>query len=248
MPTSSPSPIEEQPVEALDAIALEIDNARDLLNLALTCRSLHALVYFRHLRFRVISGRLGDWRLVDVWDLIARDKTLGRSVRVLDLHPLAYTDPRFIIPLDANRVKRREFKLSKKERAALVKRSPYEIISDVVHHLVPALANMTRLLSFSWREDGPGGMFIVRGALDPLSMLPKLWEGVNGCSNLDQLSICLGPRLDNSFFRMVHMEHVTEFSWKVEGLQELPSFREFLCRGLPNLKVKIRNPNNKYLV
>ncbi|KAF8308888.1 hypothetical protein DL93DRAFT_1809485 [Clavulina sp. PMI_390] len=242
MSTSSPSPIEEQPIEALDAIALEIDNARDLLNLALTCKSLHALVYFRHLRFRVISGRLGDWRLVEVWDLIARDKTLGRSVRVLDLHPLAYTDPRFIIPLDTNRVKRQQLKLSKKERAALVKRTPYEIIADVVEHFVPALANMTRLISFSWREDGPREMFVVGRTLDPLSMLRKLWEGVNGCSNLERLSIRSGPHVDNSFFKMVRMEHVTEFSWRAEGPIEIPIFREFLNRGLPSLRVSIISP------
>ncbi|KAF8308889.1 hypothetical protein DL93DRAFT_1809454 [Clavulina sp. PMI_390] len=232
----SPSPIEEQPVEALDAIALEIDNARDLLNLALTCKSLHALVYFRHLRFRVISGRLGDWRLVDVWDLIARDKTLGRSVRVLDLHPLAYTDPRFIIPLDANRVRRRSVKSSKKEQRTRGKRSPYETIADVIQHFVPALANMTRLLSLSWREDGPSDMFTINGTFDPLSMLPNLWEGVNGCSSLDRLAIHSGPSLNNTFFQMIRMEHVTEFSWKANGSIEVASFEEFLCRGLPNLK------------
>ncbi|KAF8308892.1 hypothetical protein DL93DRAFT_1809638 [Clavulina sp. PMI_390] len=203
-PAPSSSPIEEQPVEALDAIALEIDNARDLLNLALTCKSLYALVYFRHLRFRVISGRLGDWRLVDVWELIARDKTLGRSVRVLDLHPLAYTDTRFIIPLDTNRVKRRSSKFPKKERPVRGKRSPYETIADVVQHFVPALANMTRLLSLSWREDGPFDMFRINGSFDPLSMLPKLWEGVNGCLSLVRLAICSGPNLNSTFFQVDH--------------------------------------------
>ncbi|KAF8308882.1 hypothetical protein DL93DRAFT_2231313 [Clavulina sp. PMI_390] len=140
----------QQSVETLDAIALEIDKASDLLSLGLTCKAFYALVSPRHIRFRVIRARLEDRRLLPVWDLLARDKTLARNVRVLDIQPTASTNPRFLIPFDKGLISasRRISKSRKISRA-----SRYNMLAHVVeNHFAPALTNMTRLISFSWKK------------------------------------------------------------------------------------------------
>ncbi|KAF8308893.1 hypothetical protein DL93DRAFT_1809370 [Clavulina sp. PMI_390] len=245
------APILEQPVESLDAIALEIDRAHDLLSLALTCQALYTLVYFRHLRFRVISGRLEDWRLTDVWDMIARDKTLGRSVRVLDIHPLAFSDARFIIPLDENKNKKRPDKGPKKQRAP--KLNPYDALAEIiVDHFIPALRNMSRLRSFSLEESSAlmfstGDEYWGTLQIDSKALLPQMWEAVQSCSSLNRLLVDISRQPDHSFFETVRNENLTEFTWRSDGLADYLAFEGFLSRGLPRLQklaIAIMNPLN----
>ncbi|KAF8290483.1 hypothetical protein DL93DRAFT_2174191 [Clavulina sp. PMI_390] len=180
----SPCPtILQQPVECLDTIALEVDTTKDLLSLALTCKALHAL------------------------DLLARDKTLARSVRVLKLQPIVSTDPRFLIPLEKDDVSIRP-KVPKSQRAP--RRSPYELLADVVeNHFAPALGNMTRLHTFSWREENK--RYIFRDPMDTArtfdkqDVLGKLLQGKSYQSTSERESDFL---LQN-----VRVESLTEFFW-----------------------------------
>ncbi|KAF8308881.1 hypothetical protein DL93DRAFT_2231312 [Clavulina sp. PMI_390] len=206
----------QQPVESLDAIALEIDTAKDLLSLALSCKALHALVYARHLRFRVISARLEDRKLLPVWDLLARDKTLARSVRVLDLQPLAHTDPRFLIPLAKEEVLALPT-VSKSKKTP--KRPPYELLADVVeNHFAPALSNMSRLLNFSWKEVHHPYIF-VKGSkgsqsFDGRDVLQQIWHALNHARTLRRVSIIQKRHLGDGFFKNIQLDGLTELTWE----------------------------------
>ena len=125
------SPLEQQLIECLDAIALEIDKTMDLLSLSLTCKALYSLVSYRHLRFRVISCRLKDPGPIQVWELLARNKALARSVRVLRIRPDAgKCGSHHILPLDdrnsealgpnMKKKRKRNRRLTGYERSAMV--------------------------------------------------------------------------------------------------------------------------------
>jgi hypothetical protein len=131
------SSLKQQPIECLDAIAHEIDKTKDLLSLSLTCKALYSLVSYRHLRFRAISCRLEE-----VWDLLARNKALGRSVQVLQIRPDAGKGgSHHILPLDdmnpGPNMKRKKgkWRLLGYERSAMI----------ILDHFIPALKQMTRL-------------------------------------------------------------------------------------------------------
>lgn len=196
----------EQPIECLDAIALEIDAAKDLLALSLTCKALHALVFYRHLRFRVISCRVEDSRSIEVWDLLAQDRALARSVRVLELHPVAYVDPRHIIPFKPSARSKRSGKIAKKAKANSEPLSMYELLADAVTaHLIPALRNMSRLVAFTWgsgRSQNHCPLFTGVG-FDPQDIMSQIWPALNKCTNISRLAIQQPSCQGTSFFQVI---------------------------------------------
>ena len=200
----SSSPLEQQPIECLDAIAHEIDKTKDLLSLSLTCKALYSLVSYRHFRFRVISCRLEDPSPVQVWDLLARNKALARSVRVLQIRPDAGKGgSHHILPLDdmdpgPNMKKRKKGKrrLSGYECSAMI----------ILDHFIPALKQMTRLMSFSWRLDHRQDRRIFHH--DPQGLQIKICDALNSCKNLR--SIAIGEywhNIEKTFFgvRCLHL-------------------------------------------
>jgi hypothetical protein len=73
------------PPETVDEIAGLISHPRDLLPLALTCKSLKELIIRRHLEYRVIRAPL--WSAV--WEHLALRPDLARNVRSVQITALA---------------------------------------------------------------------------------------------------------------------------------------------------------------
>lgn len=193
----------KQPVESLDAIILEIDAARDLLSLSLTCQALYAIVQSRHLHFRVISCRLEDWRSIEVWDLLAHDKTLARSVRVLQLQPLGIYDPRFLIPLSVKRCMRERRSRSNKAQASASSVSGYERYADAITHLIPALKNMSRLISFTWTTRMIKDPLLDAFFRDPKDIMGQVWTALSGCREIRILQVQHDWYQGKSFYEVI---------------------------------------------
>jgi len=194
------SPLAQQPIECLDAIALEIDKAKDILSLSLTCKALYSLVFYRHLRFRVIACRLGRQSSLEVWDLLARNKYLARSVRVLEIRLDAVNGSRrHIIPLDSESKE----KTKRKRKGRL---STYELYATrILDYFIPALRQMTRLTSFSWN---PENVSILRD--DPQNLQGKICDVLNLCKNLQRISMrsyCCN--IEEVFFKARHPQQCT---------------------------------------
>jgi len=196
------SSLAQQPIECLDAIALEIDKAKDILSLSLTCKALYSLVFYRHLRFRVIACRLGHQSSLEVWDLLARNKSLARSVRVLDIRLDAMNGgPRQIIPLDSEKSKQGPHTKKRTKRKRKGRLSPYErCATGILDYFIPALRQMTRLASFSWH---PENVFHD----DPQNLQAKICDALNSCKNLQRISIrphwC---NIEEVFFKARHSQ------------------------------------------
>ena len=198
------SPLAQQPIECLDAIALEIDKAKDLLSLSLTCKALYSLVFDRHLRFRVISCRLEDPGSVQVWDLLARNKSLARSVRILKIDPNAMDGrPDYVIPLDKDselpELRPDSGVWGKETRRRRRGRRGTRII---LNYFLPALRHMTRLMSFSWKLGVTQDRRIFHGDLQGLQV--KIYDALNSCKHLR--SITIGPwyNVEETFFEVCH--------------------------------------------
>lgn len=207
MALTSHTGIFHQPIESLDAIALEIDAAKDLLSLSLTCKVLYDIVYYRHLRFRVISCRLEDWRSIEVWDLLARDKALARSVRVLQLQPLGVSDPRFLIPFDTKDSRGICQKSTRNAQAQALPVLEYERYADALAHLKSALKNMSRLASFTWKSQHPWSRRGDSFRQDPKNVMAQVWKALNECSDIRVLNIGHDWYKDDVFFEVFQKTH-----------------------------------------
>ncbi|KAL0957838.1 hypothetical protein HGRIS_000023 [Hohenbuehelia grisea] len=74
--------ITRQPTEILDTIVFHIDEPKDLLSLALSCRRLRDVVIPRHLDYRFIRCKLSSIR---VWNHLIVHRSLARNVRRLEI-------------------------------------------------------------------------------------------------------------------------------------------------------------------
>lgn len=190
----------KQSTESLDAIAQEIDAAKDLLSLSLTCKALYAIVFYRHLRFRIISCQLDDWRSLEIWNLLAQDKALARSVRVLELQPLGTADRQILIPLDAKDSKTQEN--SARNVRSTSELSEYELYAQALAHLVPALENLSRLTSFTWKTHTIRGPMLDVFRHDPKHAMGLVWSALNKCRYVHSLHIEHDWYQGTSFFEV----------------------------------------------
>lgn len=155
----------------LAAVALEIDSTKHLLALCLASKALYALAYERHLRFRRISCRLEDPKSLAVWKLLAGDKSLARSVRVLILQPLSPSDPRCTIPrikTNSSLSSNSAWQDGTHETFGRLKKATWVITK----FLAPALQNMSRLKEFYWRPPLPSPKYPFYAAVDDSVRLP----------------------------------------------------------------------------
>ena len=120
------------PYETVDAIVFHVEGTRDLLSLALTCRTLADVVCPRHIQFRLIRCRVVAAHCL--WNTLAKDRSLARNVRTLEI---GFGWTRHFPPrIPSNPRPRLEAVTSLK-----VERS-----------LITAIKNMTELTSFKWLE------------------------------------------------------------------------------------------------
>ncbi|KAK0470444.1 uncharacterized protein EV420DRAFT_1634866 [Desarmillaria tabescens] len=74
--------ITRQPTEILDAIVFHIDDKRDLVALAVSCRRMHGVVVPRHLDYRVVRCKVSS---ISVWNHLIVNRSLARNVRRLEI-------------------------------------------------------------------------------------------------------------------------------------------------------------------
>ncbi|KAF8308023.1 hypothetical protein DL93DRAFT_2171379 [Clavulina sp. PMI_390] len=226
------------PPEVFEAICIEIDKAKDLLSLALACKACQSLILARHLRFRVISCRLEDAYMVPTWDILATDKVLARNVRVLDFQPLAHNDSRHVVPFSLP-ISLKSDPITRE----IMKRKESERLDAVLKHFVPALANMSRLVSFSWRCDFKNGPWRM-DEFDPHDRLRLMWRALSLCPDLTHF-FAERPFYQDAFFESCDVPNVTQFTWRGITPRNLELFHHFSGTSLPNvvsLEVVIDGP------
>lgn len=92
-----------QPTEILDKIMSYLDSRQDLLNVALSCKHMHDVVFPRHFEYRVIRCKVSS---LSVWNHLITNHGLARNVRkleIIDERSSATTIPRtggggFVVP------------------------------------------------------------------------------------------------------------------------------------------------------
>lgn len=136
-----------QPTEILDAIIFHIDSRRDLLNVALTCKRLHDIVFPRHFEYRVIRCKVSSIR---VWNHLILHRSLARNVRRLEI-----LDERSSSTTDANFSKARGMAIPKNillQRDTDLESTDDELSMHVKQekYLAAALIRMTGLKEFQW--------------------------------------------------------------------------------------------------
>jgi hypothetical protein len=124
--------IVELPYETVDAIVFYVEGTQDLLSLALTCRTLADVVCPRHIQFRLI--RCDVIMAHYLWNTLAKDRSLARNVRTLEI---GFGWTRHIPP-----------------RIPSNPRPRLEAVTfpKVECTLIAAIKNMTELISFKWLE------------------------------------------------------------------------------------------------
>lgn len=160
--------ITDLPVETLDQIAGAIDSPTDLENLGATCLQFHLLVAPYHTQFRVIRTPL----VSPVWKKLAKDHSLARNVRILDIqsaevygHSQEATLDKPVIPagLEAPQIEalvensdsddNDSDEEDRAERARDVAKNVVDL--DAERSLVSALKAMSGLTSFQWTRTPP---------------------------------------------------------------------------------------------
>ena len=151
--------IVELPFETVDAIVFHAECTRDLLSLALTCRTLADVVCPRHIHFRLI--RCDVQVTEELWGILPKDRSLARNVRSLEIG-FGWRLRRYFPPRVPSNVTLRRgtvtFLDDRDGRAAARKAE---------RALTTATKNMTELISFKWlettqlpvidsRREGPG--------------------------------------------------------------------------------------------
>ncbi|KZT07912.1 uncharacterized protein LAESUDRAFT_811762 [Laetiporus sulphureus 93-53] len=79
-----------QPTEILDAIIAHVDEKRDLLACALSCRRLYNIIFPRHYDYRVVRCKVSSLR---VWNHLIVHRALARNIRRLEVLDERSTEP-----------------------------------------------------------------------------------------------------------------------------------------------------------
>ena len=128
--------ITRQPTEILDGIVFYLDNKRDLLSLALSCKRMHGVVFPRHYEYRVIRAKPSS---LSIWNHLIVHRSLARNVRKLEVMDERSAEPE-VVPSGVL-TSDTDIESSDDELSMHVKQERL---------LVAAIAKMSSLRSFRW--------------------------------------------------------------------------------------------------
>lgn len=151
------------PTEILDAVAFCVDDKRDLLALALTCRRMYSVVFPRHYDYRIVKCKVSSLR---VWNHLIVRRGLARNVRQLEVLDERSTVPE-TIPCD---IETSDTDLESSD-------DELEMHAKQERYLAAALARMTALVSFTWSCSHL-----------PISV-ESLWPILMKCQTLQQVTV-----------------------------------------------------------